>query len=167
MRRSCVEHLSETLRHKQRSGGCCWQQSFRTKCECLSSSRAKPRFTAKVVQDQEHEELSEEWKRSEAVVRASQNFQFNLDETPTYQTRLQRKAAPAGTNPYFAQGRGMQIPCLQSVVNWDLSDNRVAREAAEQMEGETLIWDHLGRSGRASHPTSQHYRRSASHIQRE
>ena len=52
------------------------------------------------------------------------------------------------------------------VVHWDLSDKnadtkeieRVARKAVEQMEGgQTLIWDRLGRSGRASHPTSQHY----------
>ena len=52
------------------------------------------------------------------------------------------------------------------VVHWDLSDKnadtneieRVAREAVEQVEGgETLIWDCLRRSGRASHPTSQHY----------
>ena len=51
-------------------------------------------------------------------------------------------------------------------MHWDLADKdadtkeieRVATEAVEQMEeGETLIWDRLGRSGRASHPTSQHY----------
>ena len=59
------------------------------------------------------------------------------------------------------------------VVHWDLSDKnadtneieRVAREAVEQVEGEeTLIWDRLGRSGRASHPTSQHYSPEAQAI---
>ena len=60
------------------------------------------------------------------------------------QTRLQRKAAPAGANPYFAQGRGMQKKYTlhmyakrSGVVHWDLSDKnadtneieRVAREA--------------------------------------
>ena len=35
---------------------------------------------------------------------------------------------------------------------------RVAVDAAEAMEsGDTLIWDRLGRSGRARHPTAQHY----------
>ena len=30
----------ERFRHKQKDrGGCCWQQNFRTKCECLSSSQ--------------------------------------------------------------------------------------------------------------------------------
>ena len=66
------------------------------------------------------------------------------------QTRLQRKAAPAGANPYFAQGRGMQKKYTlhmyakrSGVVHWDLSDKnadtneieRVAREAVEQVEG--------------------------------
>ena len=96
------------------------------------------------------------------------------------QTRLQRKAAPAEANPYFAQGRGMQKKYTlhmyakrSGVVHWDLSDKnadtneieRVAREAVEQVEGgETLIWDRLGRSGRASHPTSQHYSPEAQAI---
>ena len=93
------------------------------------------------------------------------------------QTRLQRKAAPAGANPYFAQGRGMQKKMHVAYVcrkkHWDLSDKnadtneieRVAREAVEQVEGgETLIWDRLGRSGRASHPTSQHYSPEAQAI---
>ena len=52
------------------------------------------------------------------------------------------------------------------VVHWDLSDKnadtkeieRVAVDAAAQMdEGDTLIWDRLGRSGRALHPIHQHY----------
>ena len=97
------------------------------------------------------------------------------------QTRLQRKAAPAEANPYFAQGRGIckkkytlhMYANRSGVVHWDLSDKnadtneieRVAREAVEQVEGgETLIWDRLGRSGRASHPTSQHYSPEAQAI---
>ena len=51
-------------------------------------------------------------------------------------------------------------------AHWDLSDQnadtkeieRVAVDAATQMSvGDTLIWDRLGRSGRALHPTHQHY----------
>ena len=75
------------------------------------------------------------------------------------QTRLQRsRYAKKYTLHVYAKRSG--------VVHWDLSDKnadtneieRVVREAVEQVEGgETLIWDRLGRSGRASHPTSQHY----------
>ena len=52
------------------------------------------------------------------------------------------------------------------VLHWDLADQnadtkeieRVAVDAATQMSvGDTLIWDRLGRSGRALHPTHQHY----------
>ena len=58
------------------------------------------------------------------------------------QTRLQRKAAPAGANPYFAQGRGMQkntrCICMQKEAvdkNADTNEiERVAREAVEQVE---------------------------------
>lgn len=76
-------------------------------------ARAKPRFTAKVGQDQEPEELSEEWK-TEAKQWLEQVKRIPLDKRiyemkpRSMQTRLQRKAAPAGANPYFAQGRGMQ-----------------------------------------------------------
>ena len=59
-------------------------------------ARAKPRFTANVVQDQEPEELSEEWK--------TEAKQWLEEMKPR---SIQRKAAPAGANPYFAQGRGM------------------------------------------------------------
>ena len=76
-------------------------------------ARAKPRFTAKVVQDQEPEELSEEWKTEakqwlEQVKRIPLDKGFMKMKPRSMQTRLQRKAAPAGANPYFAQGRGMQ-----------------------------------------------------------
>ena len=51
-------------------------------------------------------------------------------------------------------------------MHWDLSDKnadtkeieRVAVDAAAQMdEGDTLIWDRLGRRERALHPIHQHY----------
>ena len=52
------------------------------------------------------------------------------------------------------------------MLHWDLSDQnadtkeieRVAVDAATQMSmGDTLTWERLGRSGRALHPTHQHY----------
>ena len=58
------------------------------------------------------------------------------------------------------------------VVHWDLSDKnadtkeieRVAVDAAAQMD-DTLIWDRLGRSGRALHPIHQHYSPAVKEIQ--
>ena len=71
------------------------------------------------------------------------------------------RPAPAGANPYFAQGRGMQkkytlhmyakrsgVVQLGLIRQKHADTNeleRVAREAVEQVEGgETLIWDRLG-----------------------
>ena len=76
-------------------------------------ARAKPRFTAKVVQDQEPEELSEEWKTEakqwlDQVKRIPLDKRIYEDETPVYANEAPKKGRPAGTNPYFAQGRGMQ-----------------------------------------------------------
>jgi len=139
-------------------------------------ARAKPRFTAKVVQDQEPEELSEEWKTEakqwlEQVKRIPLDKRIYEDETPVYANEAPKKGRSRRGKPIFrARSRYAKKYTLHmyakrsGVVHWDLSDKnadtkeieRVAREAVEQMErGETLIWDRLGRSGRASHPTSQ------------
>ena len=95
------------------------------------------------------------------------------DETPGYANEAPKKGRPRRGKPIFrtrsryAKKYTLHMYAKRSgVVHWDLSDKnadtneseRVAREAVEQVEGgETLIWDRLGRSGRASHPTSQHY----------
>jgi hypothetical protein len=141
-------------------------------------ARAKPRFTAKVVQDQEPEELTEEWKTEAQqwlgqVKRIPLHKRTYEDETPIYANEAPTKGRSRKGKPIFrARSRYGKKYTLHmyakrsGVVHWDLSDKnadtkeieRVAREAVEQMEGgETLIWDRLGRSGRASHPTSQHY----------
>ena len=77
-------------------------------------ARAKPRFTAKVVQDQEPEELSEEWKTEakqwlEQAKRIPLDKRIYEDETPVYANEAPKKGrSPQGQTPYFAQGRGMQ-----------------------------------------------------------
>ena len=76
-------------------------------------ARAKPRFTARVVQDQEPEELSEEWKTeakqcSEQVKRIPLDKRIYEDETPVYANETPKKGRSRGANPYFAQGCGMQ-----------------------------------------------------------
>ena len=141
-------------------------------------ARARPRFTAKVVQDQEPEELRTEWKTAarqwlEQVRRIPLDKRIYEDETPIYANEAPRKGRSRKGKPIFrARSRYAKKYTLHmyakrnGVVHWDLADKdadtkeieRVATEAVEQMEGgETLIWDRLGRSGRASHPTSQHY----------
>ena len=157
-----------------------------TKCECVYLARAKPRFTAKVVQDQEPEELSEEWKTEakqwlEQVKRIPLDKRIYEDETPVYANEAPKKGRSRRGKPIFrtrsryAKKYTLHMYAKRSgVAHWDLSDKnadtkeieRVAREAVEQVEGgETLIWDRLGRSGRASHPTSQHYSPEAQAIQ--
>ena len=122
--------------------------------------------------------------RSEAVVRASQRIPLDKriyeDETPVYANEAPKKGRSRRGKPIFrtrsryAKKYTLHMYAKRSgVANWDLSDKnadtneieRVAREAVEQVEGgETLIWDRLGRSGRASHPTSQHYSPEAQAI---
>ena len=88
--------------------------------------------------------------------------------------KLHTKVVLARANPSFAPGLATRpstrCTCYAQkdrVVHWDLSDKnadtkeieRVAVDAAAQMnEGDTLIWDRLGRSGRALHPIHQHFR---------
>ena len=46
------------------------------------------------------------------------------------------------------------------MVHWDLSDKNADNKEIERVavdESDTLIWDRLGRSGRALHPIHQHY----------
>lgn len=85
--------------------------------------------------------------------------------------------------PRYCRGRrGVKIICGRSfhakrltlhvfakqthVLHWDLSehnadDNEVVRvataAAAKWTDGDVLIWDRLGRSGRCRHPTKQHF----------
>ena len=89
---------------------------------------------------------------------------------PSTRMKLHTKVVLARANPSFAPGLATKYPLhvyakKDRVVHWDLSDKnadtkeieRVAVDAAAQMdEGDTLIWDRLGRSGRALHPIHQH-----------
>ena len=136
-------------------------------------ARTNPCFTAKVVQDQEPEELTGEGKTEvrrwlEQVRRIPLDKRIYEMKPRSMQMRLREKDVHGKENPYFERDRCMQkntrCVCTQkAIVHGDLADKhadtkeieRVAREAVEQMDGgETLIWDRLGRSGRASHPTT-------------
>ena len=119
-------------------------------------ARAKPRFTAKVVQDQESEELSEEWKTEakqwlEQVKRIPLDKRIYEDETPVYANEAPKKGRSRRGKPIFRtrsryakKKYTLHMYAKRSgVVHWDLSDKnadtneieRVAREAVEQVEG--------------------------------
>ena len=135
-------------------------------------ARAKPPFTAKVAQDQEPEELTEEWLRGVKTI--AMRRRIYADEAPIYANEAPHKGRSRKGKPIirarsrYATKYTLHVYAKKDrVVHWDLSDKnadtkeieRVAVDAAAQMdEGDTLIWDRLGRSGRALHPSHQHFR---------
>ena len=97
-------------------------------------ARAKPRFTAKVVQDQEPEELSEEWKTEakqwlEQVERIPLDKRIYEDETPVYANEAPKKGRSRRGKPIF-RTRSLHVYAKRSgVVHWGLSDkNRYKRD---------------------------------------
>ena len=141
-------------------------------------ARAKPPFTAKVAQDQEPEELTEDWKEEarkwlRGVKTIAMHRRIYEDEAAIYANEAPHKGRSRKGKPIirarsrYATKYTLHVYAKKDrVVHWDLSDKnadtkeieRVAVDAAAQMdEGDTLIWDRLGRSGRALHPIHQHY----------
>jgi transposase len=141
-------------------------------------ARAKPPFTAKVAQDQEPEELTENWKEEarkwlRGVKTIALSRRIYEDETPIYANEAPHKGRSRKGKPIirprarYATKYTLHVYAKKDrVLHWDLSDKnadtketeRVAVDAATQMDmGDTLIWDRLGRSGRAMHPVHQHY----------
>ena len=141
-------------------------------------ARAHPPFTTKVIQDQEPEELTEEWKEGarrwvEGVKRIRLDKRIYEDETPVYANEAPKRGRSRRGTPIirarsrYAKKYTLHVYAKKSgVLHWELSDKnadtkeieRVAVGAANEMEcGDVLIWDRLGRSGRAVNPTSQHY----------
>lgn len=141
-------------------------------------AREKPCFSMKVVVDQEPEELTEEWKAEarrwlEHVKRIPLSKRIYEDEAAIYANEAPKKGRSRKGKPLFrSRPRNAKKYTLHvyarsdSVIYWDLADvnantaetDRVAQNAAEVMQkGDTLIWDRLGRSGRAKNPMSQHY----------
>ena len=139
---------------------------------------ADPPFTTKVIQDQEPEELTEEWKEGarkwlRGVKKIRLDTRIYEDETPVYANEApMRGRARRGTPIIRARSRYAKKFTLHmyakrsGVLHWELSDKnadtgeieRVAVAAAHKMQhGDVLVWDRLGRCGRAVHPTTQHY----------
>ena len=140
-------------------------------------ARADPPFTTKVIQDQEPEELTEEW-RAGARWWLEGVKKLRLDAMKTRHSSLcerssETRASTEGKHPSFERDLAtpkqytLHVHAKRSgVLHWDLSQDmqtrkrltRVAIDAVGAMKsGETVIWDRLGRSGRAVNPSSQHY----------
>ena len=126
----------------------------------------------------EPEELTENWKeearkRLNGVKTVALSRRIYEDEAAIYANEAPHKGRSRKGKPIIrAKSRYATTKYTLHVyakkdplVHWDLSDKnadtkeieRVAVDAAAQMdEGDTLIWDRLGRSGRALHPIHQH-----------
>jgi len=132
-------------------------------------ARADPPFTTKVIQDQEPEELTEEWRAGArrwlgGVKKIRLDKRIYEDETPVFANEAPKRGrARRGTPIIRARFRYAKKYTLHvyakrtGVLHWDLSDRnadtkeieRVAIDAVGGMKsGDTLIWDRLGRSGR-------------------
>jgi transposase len=141
-------------------------------------ARADPPFTRKRIQDQEPEELTEDWKAAARrwlgrVKKIPIDTRVYADETAVYENEAptrgrSRKGKPIfRPRPHWAKKYTLHMYAKRSgVVHWELSKKnanteeveRVASDAAEKLEeGDTMIWDRLGRSGRAVNPVAQHY----------
>ena len=132
-------------------------------------ARAKPRFTAKVAQDQEPEELTDNW-REEArkwlrgVKTIALSKRIYEDETPIYANEAPHKGRSRVGKPIirprsrYATKYTLHVYAKKDrVLHWDLSDQnadtkeieRVAVDAATQMSvGDTLssgtVWGGVG-----------------------
>jgi transposase len=141
-------------------------------------ARSDPPFTRKVIQDQEPEEMTDDWKaEGRRWVRKVKNIPLDrriyVDETPVYANEAPHKGRSRKGQPIFRpRSRWAKKYTLHmyvkrtGVLHWELSDRtgnteeieRVAEAAAAEMnEGDVVIWDRLGPSGRCRNPVAQHY----------
>jgi transposase len=144
----------------------------------LYLKRADPPFTTKVIQDQPPEEKTPKWKKeTKKWVRHVKDIRMDrriyADETPVYANEAPKKGRSRRGQPIFrartkyAKRYTLHMYVKKThVVHWELCDinanteevERVAAAAALKMnEGDVVIWDRLGRSGRCASPTAQHY----------
>jgi transposase len=142
-------------------------------------ARADPPFTTKVIQDQEPEELTEEWRPGAAVVGGCEEDSLGAngcyeDETPVFANEAPKRGRARGGNTHPSSAISLRhkvhvafwaqsgvLCCIGALSdrNADTKEiERVATDAVGVMKsGDTVIWDRLGRSGRAVNPSSQHY----------
>jgi transposase len=141
-------------------------------------ARADPPFTYKKVQDQEPEELSDDWKEESrrwlgSVKRIPLDTRVYADESPVYANEALTHGRSRKGKPIFrprsrwAKRYTLHVYAKRSgVVHWELCGKnadtkeveRVASWAGDYLsDGDVVIWDRLGRSGRSANPVAQHY----------
>jgi transposase len=139
---------------------------------------ADPPFTKKVPSPQDPIVETDEWKESmrefvRAIKPVAMKYRVYEDESgihnppPPKKARARRGKRVNVTRPYRACKYTLHVWAKQdSVMHWDLRKKNanddeivaVADEAVPKLkEGEVVIWDRLGRSGRSLNPMKQHY----------
>jgi transposase len=141
--------------------------------------RSDPPFTPKKSVDQEPEEITAEWKElvsnfiNKELRHISIAHRIYEDETPIYANEAPQKGrARRGKKLYRTRKRYSRKYVLHvyakrtGVIYWELSEKnandmeiqRIVQNALPFIrKGDVLLWDRLGRSGRARNPKSQHY----------
>lgn len=137
-----------------------------------------PRFSRKKFSDQEPEEFTDEWKQESRtfvgkVKKVAQDRRIYGDESGIYTNdapktgrgrvgqRLKRKRKRHGkkyTLHTFVKRRRVLYWTLRDKNANDVEVQKVMRSAMKKFdEGDVLLWDRLGKSGRCKNPKSQHY----------
>jgi transposase len=140
--------------------------------------RACPRFTRKQPERQEPEQKTDLWAQTMRqfvgqVKKIRLDQRVYVDETGIWGNVVPTKARGRlgkrvkVTRPYHASKYTLHVWTRRSsVMYWELSkhnarDDEIVRvgtaAAAELSEGDVVIWDRLGRSGRSLNPVTQHY----------
>jgi transposase len=141
-------------------------------------ARAEPPITSKVIQDQEPEELTNDWKTAcrqwlRRVVKMRLDDRVYVDESAIHENEAPRNGRSRRGKPIFrprsryAKKYTLHVYARRTgVVHWELCAKnadtteveRVANDAAAKLKtGDIVIWDRLGRSGRSKQPVAQHY----------
>ena len=143
---------------------------------------AKPRFTPHTFVNQEPEELTEEWKtETRRFIGKVQKIRLDKrvygDEAGIYSNdaprvgRARRGKKLFRPKPRWGKRYTLHVYARRkNVVHWELSDKnandsevvRVVHSVAKNIKnGDVLLWDRLGRSGRKQKPDKQHYNPTA------
>ena len=158
---------------------CRARQSCGSHGERLLSSRGSPFTNEGYPRSRSSAELTEEWRTGarrwlEGVKKIRLDKRIYEDETPVFANEAPKRgrARTGNTHPSSAISlrHKVHVACKRK-AEWCAALatcrtemqtpkrlQRVAIDAVGAMKsGETVIWDRLGRSGRAVNPSSQHY----------
>ena len=141
-------------------------------------ARASPPFSRLKFVDREPEEITDEWKEEAnlfvgKVGRIAKRRRVYVDESGIFSneapTHGRGRKGKKLLRPRKRHGKKYHLHTyvkIDRVVYWTLRDKyandtecqTVARRACKKIEnGDVVIWDRLGRSGRSKNPKAQHY----------